>query len=92
MDSRTNGMAIAGLVLGIVSIVFNFIYALVALIAGVAGIIVSVKAMKSSSGKGMAIAGLVCSIIGLVICLAAIACVCALVGATGVGLASLAAL
>lgn len=61
---QKNSYAIAALVLGIVSIVFSFIYVWVGLIAGVVGIILAVKGRKIEDKKGMATAGLVCSIIG----------------------------
>ena len=71
-------MAIVGLVLGIVSIVFSFFTLstwapIVALILGVVGIVLSAMAMsaaKKTGGKsGMAVAGLVLSIIGSVFAL-----------------------
>lgn len=61
---QKNSYAIAALVLGIVSIVFSFIFVWVGLIAGVVGIILAVKGRKIEDKKGMATAGLVCSIIG----------------------------
>lgn len=61
---QKNSYAIAALVLGIVSIVFSFIFIWVGLIAGVVGIILAVKGRKIEDKKGMATAGLVCSIIG----------------------------
>ena len=71
-----NPMAIAGLVLGIVSVVFSFIYVWIGLIAGIVGIILSVKGRKIVAKKGMATAGLVLSIIG--VCLSGILVACAL--------------
>lgn len=63
------GMSIAGMVLGIVSlvcrmrgwgIVFSFV-------CGIVGIIFSALALKGNKpGRGMAIAGLVCSLVGTV--------------------------
>lgn len=61
---QKNSYAIAALVLGIVSILFSFIFVWVGLIAGVVGIILAVKGRKIEDKKGMATAGLVCSIIG----------------------------
>lgn len=63
---KTNGLAIAGMVLGIVGLVIGF-YGIVPLV----GVILSGVALKQISetgdkGKGMAIAGLVCGLIGLV--------------------------
>ena len=63
-------MAVAGLVLGIVGIVFTFIPGinLIGIIAAIIGIILSAIAMKQQpEKKGMAVAGLVLSIIALVI-------------------------
>ena len=78
-DESTNStLAVAALVLGILSIVFVFIYTWVGLALGIAGVIVSAKARKQSQTK-MATAGFVCSIIGLV--LSAVFIVCALAGA-----------
>ena len=56
--------AIAGMVIGIVSVVLCCVpYLSIAL--GITGLILSVKGMKSTTARGMAIAGLVCSIVGL---------------------------
>lgn len=57
------GLAIAALVLGIVSIVFMCIIYL-AIPTGAAAIICGALSMKSS-GRGMAIGGIVCGAIGL---------------------------
>ena len=64
-------MAVASLVLGIVSIVFSFIPAvdLFGGILGIVGIVLGALGRKSPDKKGMATAGLVCSIIGTVLCL-----------------------
>ena len=71
-------MAVASLVLGIVSSVFSFIPAadLFGGIMGIVGIVLGALARKNPDKKGMATAGLVCSIIGTVLCLILyIACV-----------------
>lgn len=63
-------MAIAGLVLGIVGIVFTFIpgVSIVGLIAAIVGLILSILARKRDpERRGMATAGLVLSIIAIVI-------------------------
>lgn len=64
--AKKNGIAIAGMVVGIVSIFFNFYC-----ITGVVGLVLSIIGLKKvkevGSGKPFAIAGLVCSIIGIVI-------------------------
>lgn len=62
---KTNGKAIAALVLGILSLVIPY----VGLILGIIAIVFASKAMREVSrtnegGRGMAIAGLVCGIIG----------------------------
>ena len=79
-EKKSNGFAIASLVLGIVSIVFTFIgLSWLGLILGIVGIILAVNAKKKNP-SGMATAGLVLSIIGTVLCaLMFIACI-ALVG------------
>ena len=81
MDSSKNGMAIAGLVLGIVSLVFSFFIGWLGLIAGVVGIVLSVKGRQSEK-KGLGTAGLVCSIIGTVLSLLTLACVLCALGIT----------
>lgn len=58
------GMSIAGMVLGIVSIVCCGI---IGVICGIVGVILSVLALKDNKpGRGMAIAGVACSIVGVV--------------------------
>lgn len=54
-------MAVAGLVLGILSLIFG---SWIGLIIGVLGIVFSVRGL--SSRKGLATGGLVCAIIGTV--------------------------
>jgi len=62
--SGGNGMAIASLVLGIVSIVlFCGIY--ISVPCGVLAIIFGILAIKKNAGKGMATAGLIMGIIGV---------------------------
>lgn len=74
-------MAVASLVLGIVSIIFSFFGGINFFggIIGIVGIILGVYGKKYESKKGMATAGLVCSIIGTVLCfifyVACVACV-----------------
>lgn len=58
------GCAIAGMIVGIVSLVFSC-YGIFSLIAGIVGLILSTVGMKSSK-RGMAVAGVVCSAIALV--------------------------
>lgn len=89
-EKKSNGFAIAALVLGIVSIVFSFIgLSWLGLIIGIVGIVLAVVAKKKNP-TGMATAGLVLSIIGTIFCaLIFIACA-ACIGAVGTagGLAS----
>lgn len=74
-EKKSNGLAIASLVLGIVAILFNFIgLGIVGLVLGIVGIVLGVMAKKKNP-TGMATAGLVLSIIGTVLCaLILIAC------------------
>lgn len=88
-NNNTNkSWAIASLVLGILSIVFAFVYIYVGLIAGVVGIVLGVKARKETP-SGLATAGFVCSIVGTA--LSAVLLVCALC-VVGAGLAALASM
>lgn len=79
-------MAIAALVLGICSIVFDFIIQWVGVILGIVAIILGIMARKANPTDGKATAGLVCGIIGtilgLITFIACVACVSAL-GAAG---------
>ncbi len=74
-EKKSNGLAIASLVLGIVSIVFSFIALYwIGIIVGIVGIVLGVMAKKKNP-SGMATAGLVLSIIGTALCaLVFIAC------------------
>lgn len=64
------GLGIAGLVLGIVAVVFSFVPCLgaYAFFPGIIAIVLSAISMsqanKANAPKGLAIAGLVCSIVG----------------------------
>ena len=59
MDNNKNTLSIAALVLGIVGIIFDFIYAIVGLVAGIVGIVLAVKARKTENAVGMATGGLI---------------------------------
>lgn len=62
----TNGLQIAGLVLGILAIVSCWCYGIFGIIFGVAGLICSI--MGNKKGKtGVGTAGLVCSVVGLIL-------------------------
>ncbi len=63
-DNKASGKQIAGLVLGILAILFSCCYGIPGLIFGIAGLILSIMGNKESK-SGVGIAGLVCSIIGL---------------------------
>ena len=81
MENKTNGKAIAALVLGIFGVLLSFwpaalIPAIVGIIVGIVGIILGVMARKEQP-SGMATAGLVLSIVALVLNVVfLIACVC----------------
>lgn len=60
-------MAVASLVLGICSIVFDFFIWWIGLILGVVGIILGAVARSKTPENGMATGGLVCSIIGTIL-------------------------
>ncbi len=63
---KTNGFAIAGMVLGIVSIPCACCFAAVGLLIAILGLIFSI--IGQCKGKsGMAIAGIICSVIGLLL-------------------------
>ncbi len=63
-------MAVASLILGIVSIVFSFIPAfnVIGLILGIVGLVLAIVA-KNKAPSGMATAGLICSIVGIALTL-----------------------
>ncbi|TCS93136.1 hypothetical protein EDD58_10978 [Hazenella coriacea] len=65
-DPQHNTKAIVGLVLGIIGLVFIFIFPPIGLIPGIIGIFLSAKGLKSEN-KGIAIGGLVTSILGTLI-------------------------
>jgi len=78
MNQQNSGIAIASLVLGIVSLVcVFFVNAWVGVIAAIVGLVLAIMARKQAP-SGMATAGLVLSIIALAVCavvvIAIIAC------------------
>lgn len=82
VQPRKNGVAIAGFVVGLVSIFWNFYC-----VTGIVGLILSIIGMKKSkeigSGKGLAIAGIICSIVGLVMGVIAIITIITVMSAVG---------
>ena len=62
---KSKGLAITGMVMGIVSVCFCF-YPPVGIALALVGLIVSAIAISNPNGRGMAIAGLVISIVGLI--------------------------
>lgn len=77
MENKSNGKAIASLVLGIVSLVCVFFGygAILGIILGIIGIVLGISAKKEQP-SGMATAGLVLSIIAVALCvLSFIACI-----------------
>lgn len=76
-------MAVASLILGICSIVFDFFFQFLGVLLGIVGIILGALARKQNPANGMATGGLVCSIIGVILgAITLIACV-ACVGGLG---------
>jgi hypothetical protein len=59
-------MGIAGMVLGIVALVFCWLFFL-SLPCGIVGLVLSIIAIRKGE-KGMAIAGLICSALALLVC------------------------
>ncbi|WP_025274650.1 DUF4190 domain-containing protein [Haloglycomyces albus] len=72
-EKKSNGLAVTGLVLGIIALVLgiiplvNVISFIIAPLAIIFGIIGMVKAKKAGTGKGMGIAGLVTGVLALAI-------------------------
>jgi amino acid transporter len=71
---KSSGLAIAGMVLGIIGIVISFTPCLwmVGIVPVLVGLILSFIALRrvkagKASGRGMAMGGLICSIIGIVV-------------------------
>lgn len=66
MSEKNEGLGIAGLVLGILSISIGWFVGVLGILMGIFGIILSVKQSKIYLG-GITIAGLITSIVGAVI-------------------------
>jgi hypothetical protein len=76
--ARNNGLAVASLVLGILSIVLFFTVAfpiILGILAVIFGAIAWSKANQGAEHKGLAIAGLICGILGIVVMVAFVAAV-----------------
>lgn len=74
MPQQQNGLAIASLVCGILTLVLGFCCGFIGLIPGIAALVTGYLGLKKAdelggSGKGMAIAGMVLGGIGFVISL-----------------------
>ena len=82
MNKNTDNFALAGLILGICSLVGEWIpyVSILAIPAAIVGIVLSVKGLKSNTKRGMAIGGLVCSIVSLALFVLALMCACLAVG------------
>lgn len=64
--SGSNGLAIASMVLGIVSIVLCCIWYL-SIIAGIVALILGILHNKNNGKNGMSTAGIVCGVIGIIL-------------------------
>ena len=71
VQPQSNGLAVASLVLGILSIVFVWIpfVGLISWILAPVGLVLGLVALSKPVGRGMAIAGTVCSGVGLLGCI-----------------------
>ncbi len=66
-ENGTSGLAIASMVLGIVSI-FTFCFVVISIICAVVGFVLGCVALGSNKkGKGMAIAGIVTSLVSVIL-------------------------
>lgn len=74
-EPQSNGLAITGMVLGIVALVFGLLFsccgALFSILFSapfaIGGLITSIIALKKGQSKGMSIAGIICSALALLI-------------------------
>ncbi len=65
-QKQENGLAVAGMILGIASIPMSCCLGIYGLIIGIVGLILAIVSRKRSKG-GIGVAGIVCSVIGIVI-------------------------
>ena len=89
-EQKTNGKAVASLVLGILAVLSLFTGlagVIVGLVLGIVGIVLAVSAKKEMAhddkGQGLATAGLVCAIIGTAIAGLGVLCIAACGAAIG---------
>lgn len=73
MEKKSNGAAVASLVLGIIGLCTGWLYGL-GCILGIIGIVLSAKSKKDIGGSGIATAGLVLGILAVVFGAAWLAC------------------
>ena len=74
-EKQSNGLAIASMVLGIVSLILTCILPYVSWVLAIVGIVLAAIAKKKAK-SGMATAGLVCSIIALAVWVVVIILLC----------------
>ena len=71
---KSIGLAVASMVLGIVSVVFCCCFVYISIPCGIVGLILgAISVATKKGGKGMAIAGIVCSIVSLAVAIIAAA-------------------
>lgn len=87
-EPENKGMAIASMILGIVSIVCCWSW-YICLPCGVIGLVLGIMFNKKNGSIGMSKAGVICSIVGMVLCVLLLIVCFALLGAVGVGLSEL---
>lgn len=84
-QSSTNGMAIAALVCGVLSLIIVWFLGWLGIILAICSIVFAGLGMKKAkltgSGNGLAVGGLVCGIISLVVCIIAVIIVACFVSA-----------
>ena len=65
MGEEKKTLTTVALVLGILALVFDFVYTLIGIILGIIGIVIAVQARKTEGNSSMATGGLVCSIVAV---------------------------
>lgn len=61
------GLAIASLVLGIISIIFIMLFPIIGLVSGIVGVVCASKSKNEGYRGGLQTGGFVCSLIGLIV-------------------------